>query len=443
MVINIPVVIFWFRRDLRIEDNVGLYNALNSGLKVLPLFIFDRNILNKLDNKSDRRVDFIRQALVALNKELSGFGSGLVVKYGHPLKVIETLIGEYNVKTVYLNRDYEPEAIERDDAIAGFLKIKHIDFKPYKDQVVFESSELLKPDGNPYTVFTPYSKAWKKKLAVTDQLKRYDVRSLSAGFCRIENQLVPELEDIGFRKTDVKFLSPVIDENIIRTYDETRDFPASEQGTTSLSAHLRFGTVSVRELVRIAVNANEVWLNELIWREFFMSILVHFPYVVNGPFKKQYENIKWRNDQQEFRRWCAGKTGFPIVDAGMRQLNETGLMHNRVRMIVASFLTKDLLIDWRWGEAYFAEKLLDYDLAANNGNWQWAAGCGCDAAPYFRIFNPVEQTKRYDPDFIYIRRWVKEVDSFEYLTPVVDHKFARERTLNTFKAALNQSCESN
>ena len=434
--INLPVAIFWFRRDLRLADNAGLYHALQCGLTVLPLFIFDTEILSQLENKADKRVDFIHQAVSDLNEQLKEKGSSLHVRIGKPVEVFEQLLKEYTITKVFTNRDYEPSAIIRDTQIKTLLESKSIEFLTFKDHVIWEHNEVLKPNGEPYTIFTPYSKVWKQQLSG----KCYQpFSSENEHKALIANQhfKIPSLEEIGFEKTDLVFSKPHIDENLILNYEITRNFPAIK-GSTELSVHLRFGTISIRELVAIAVKTSEAWLNELIWREFFMSILMHFPQVTTAAFKKKYDEINWRNNETEFALWCEGKTGYPIVDAGMRQLNETGWMHNRVRMITASFLTKHLLIDWRWGEAYFAEKLLDYDLSANNGNWQWAAGCGCDAAPYFRIFNPTEQTKKFDPELKYIRRWVKEFDTFDYPQPIVEHTFARNRALNTFKATLKE-----
>lgn len=434
--IKTDVTVFWFRRDLRIADNHGLFNALKSGYPVLPVFIFDINILNQLGEKCDRRVDLIRNIIVDLQTEIAQFGSSLSVRYGKPVEIFEALTSELNIKAVYTNRDYEPYAIERDREVADFLSSKSISFLSFKDQVIFEWNEVLKADNTPYTVFTPYSKIWKQQLNKSLTVASESLQ-LAHNFVRTSFVAVPELIEIGFESTGIVYEPPVVDERIILNYHTTRDFP-SLNGSSGLSVHLRFGTVSVRQLVSKALQLNEIWLNELIWREFFKSILIHFPYVVDGPFKKPYNAIQWRNNENEFALWCKGITGYPIVDAGMRQLNRTGYMHNRVRMIVASFLTKHLLIDWRWGEAYFARKLLDYDLSANNGNWQWAAGCGCDAVPYFRIFNPTEQTKRYDPDYHYVRQWVDEFDSPEYPQPVVEHNFARLRALNTYKSALNE-----
>lgn len=422
------VNIFWFRRDLRLEDNTGLHHALHSGLKVIPVFIFDTEILNSLQNKRDRRVDYIHQALQQIHKELEKHNSRLYVYHDAPMEAFKRIIQDFNVDKVFCNRDYEPQAIQRDRKIADFLLNHHIQLKDFKDQVIFEKNNILKNDLSPYTVFTPYSKKWKENLK--------NIETLTTNWEQFANYKGPleiiSLKDIGFEKTDIEFIKPELNSNIIDSYGKYRDFPAMDY-TTHLGTALRFGTISIRKCVQYAVKHNEVWLNELIWREFFMQILYHFPSVVHQCFKKKYENMVWRNNEQEFKAWCEGRTGYPIVDAGMRQLNETGFMHNRVRMITASFLTKHLLIDWRWGEAYFAEKLLDYDLAANNGNWQWAAGCGCDAAPYFRIFNPYEQTKKFDKDSQYIRKWLPENYTEE---PIVEHAKARERALKAYKQAL-------
>lgn len=422
------VNIFWFRRDLRIEDNIGLYHALHSGLQVIPVFIFDSGILDQLQDKNDRRVDYIHQALQSIHEELKEHDSRLYVYHGTPTEVFEKIAGDFTVDTVFCNRDYEPNAIQRDQQISDLLSQHHIQFKDFKDQVIFEKNDIVKSDGSPYTIFTPYSKKWKERLkkieSVSVEWKHF---AKSEGSSEIIS-----LQAIGFEKTDIVFTKPTLEKTIIDSYGKYRDFPAMDH-TTHLGIALRFGTISIRSCVQYAVEHNEIWLNELIWREFFMQVLFHFPKVVHQCFKKKYENIVWRNNEKEFKAWCEGKTGYPIVDAGIRQLNETGFMHNRVRMITASFLTKHLLIDWRWGEAYFAAKLLDYDLAANNGNWQWAAGCGCDAAPYFRIFNPYEQAKKFDKDAKYIKKWLPEHYKEE---PIIDHATARERALETYKEAL-------
>jgi len=430
-----PITIFWFRRDLRLHDNHGLYEALRAGRPVLPVFVFDRDILGALDDPADRRVTFIYQALADLKAKLEAFGSSLLVLHDTPEGAFGHLCSEYPVGAVYTNHDYEPYAIRRDEAIGQWLSARGITFLTFKDQVVFERDEVVKADGKPYTVYTPYSKAWKAKY-LAGRKDRYPSEKETAALLRMTPFRIPSLESIGFRPADLEIAEPIADKDIIRHYEETRNLPAV-RGTTRLSVHLRFGTVSVRELAAAASAWNETWLNELIWREFFMMILWHFPHVVTQSFKPQYDGIAWRNDPAEFEQWCRGETGYPLVDAGMRELNATGFMHNRVRMVVASFLVKDLLIDWRWGESYFAGKLLDFELSSNNGNWQWCAGTGCDAAPYFRIFNPVEQQKKFDPEFKYIRRWIPDYRP-DYRSPMVDHGMARQRTLDAYKQALSQ-----
>ncbi len=432
------VNIFWFRRDLRLEDNAGLYHALKQGLPVVPVFIFDTNILDQLDNKTDRRVEFIHTALNEIQETLVKMGSSLEVYHDTPLNVFKALLSKYSIERVFTNHDYEPYATERDKAVRQLLEKQGIAFHTYKDQVIFEKSEVVKDDGKPYTVFTPYSKRWLAALNGF-YVKSYPVKKYARNFYRHAPHRIPSLKAIGFRASGEPFPAADVNEDIIRHYEEQRDFPAIA-GTTRMGVHLRFGTVSIRELARVAIDLSAVYLKELIWREFFQMVLWHFPHVGMGkPFKPEYEFIKWRNNEQEFERWCNGTTGYPIVDAGMRQLNTTGFMHNRVRMITASFLSKHLLIDWRWGEAWFAEKLLDYELSSNNGNWQWAAGSGCDAAPYFRVFNPSLQTKRFDPKHEYIKKWVPELDSFDYPQPVVEHEFARKRCLEVYSKALRRA----
>lgn len=431
---NEKITLFWFRRDLRIDDNAGLYYALKNETNVLPIFIFDREILDNLEDKSDKRLSFIHQALEHIQQQLIELGSSLKVKYGKPIEVLKSLIKEFDVKAVYTNHDYEPYAIARDNNAGLFLKSEGIEFYTFKDQVIFEANEVVKDDGLPYSVFTPYCRKWKAKLN-DFYLKPYPSRKYFNSFYRTVPISILTLESIGFQSFSKTFNVPIIEEEIIKKYSEQRDFPFIK-GTSKLSVHLRFGTISIRVLANIARSLNETWLNELIWREFYMCILYHYPKVVDSAFKAQYDRIEWRNNPNEFEAWCNGQTGYPIVDAGMRELNETGFMHNRVRMIVASFLTKHLLIDWRWGEAYFASKLLDFDLSANNGGWQWAAGSGCDAAPYFRVFNPYEQTKKFDQELRYIRKWVPEFEEFNYPKPIVEHKFARERVLAVYKKAL-------
>jgi len=428
------VSIFWFRRDLRLDDNTGLNHALNSGFPVLPIFIFDEDILNKLEDKEDRRVDYIHQALQNINNKLKNHQSKLTTFLGKPSDIFQKLHAEYDVQSVYCNRDYEPKAINRDREIYDFFKTYNIPFKAYKDQVIFDKSDITKPDGSPYTVYTPYSKKWKLQFQ-TDEIKSIAVNNHN--YLMQDFKEILSLDVIGFRKTDFLFKEPDLDLSIIKEYDKYRDFPALQR-TTQLGTALRFGTISVRKCAVFASKHNQTWLNELIWREFFMQILYHFPNVTNESFKPAYDTIIWRNNEQEFERWCAGTTGYPIVDAGMRQLNKTGYMHNRVRMITASFLCKHLLIDWRWGEAYFAQKLNDYDLAANNGNWQWAAGSGCDAAPYFRVFNPQLQTEKFDKDHEYIKKWIPEYGTDAYTEPIVEHSLARERALKAYKTALKK-----
>ena len=423
------VSIFWFRRDLRLEDNKGLHEALQSGNKVVPLFIFDKDILESLP-KNDARVTFIYQTLQKLDKELREYRSSLIIKKGKPLEVWRKLIEEYTIQRVYTNKDYEPYAIKRDKEIADFLTSKGIRFNAFKDQVIFEENEVLKNDGTSYTVFTPYKNKWLQNFSEKKDTQDFTIDL--ANFYQFSSEF-PSLASIGFEESTIK-VKPYNLSNL-DLYDEVRDFPAEDK-TSYLSPYLRFGLVSTRKMVRFALKTNQTFLSELIWREFFMQILYHFPKVVTQNFKQKYDAVPWRNNEEEFKKWCEGKTGYPMVDAGMRELNETGYMHNRVRMITAGFLCKHLLIDWRWGEAYFAEKLLDYDLSANNGNWQWAAGTGCDAAPYFRVFNPESQLKKFDKDLQYVRKWVKDFDELTYPQPMVEHKFARERAISTYKNAL-------
>ncbi|MCD8400401.1 deoxyribodipyrimidine photo-lyase [Tenacibaculum finnmarkense] len=424
------VAIFWFRRDLRLEDNVALFNALNSSNKVLPIFIFDEEILDKLP-ENDARVSFIYQTLEQLDTDLKAVGSSLLIKKGNPLEVWKTITSEFDISAVYTNKDYEPYALQRDAEISDFLKSKSIDFLSYKDQVIFEEAEVTKNDGLPYTVYTPYKNKWLQKFNAEEDLKYFEINFDNFHKFTLKN---PSLKSIGFNKSSIK-VKPYNLSNLTN-YDEIRDFPFIDK-TSYLSPYFRFGLVSVRKMVQFALKTNATFLNELIWREFFMQVLFHFPKVVTNNFKQKYDAIPWRNNQAEFEKWCKGETGYPMVDAGMRQLNKTGYMHNRVRMITAGFLCKHLLIDWRWGEAYFAQKLLDYELSANNGNWQWAAGTGCDAAPYFRVFNPEAQLKKFDKDLQYIRKWIENFDELTYPQPMVEHKFARERAISTYKEALN------
>lgn len=428
------VSIFWFRRDLRLEDNVGLCQALSSDHPVQPIFIFDQNILSKLEDKRDARVHFIHTQLQGLNEKLTTHGGQLDVRVGDPMEIWQQLLKDYQIEEVFANRDYEPYALRRDKEVYDLLAENGIRFRGFKDQVIFEKSEVTKDDGKPYTVYTPYSKKWKSFLR-EEHLQSHPSEELKFWYSNTGLNL-PSLQDIGFEESPIQIPKKVIEKDKIRDYHKTRDIP-SVFGTSRLGVHLRFGTISIRTLATLARATNEKFFNELIWREFYQMILYHFPHVVEGNFKKSYDLVKWRTDEADFHKWCDGKTGFPIVDAGMRELNETGYMHNRVRMITASFLCKDLLIDWKWGEAYFAKKLLDFDLASNNGGWQWAAGTGVDAAPYFRIFNPTSQQAKFDPDFKYIKKWVPEFGTDAYPQPMVDHKLARERTLSAYKDALN------
>lgn len=429
-----PVSVFWFRRDLRLDDNAGLYHALKSGLAVVPLFIFDKNILEQLNDRNDKRVIFIHRELERLNNELKAYGSALVVKYDTPLDAWNKILNDYTVEKVFTNHDYEPYAIQRDKEVHELLNARSISFQTFKDQVIFEGGEILKDDGTPYTVFTPYSKKWKAKLTPF-YYRSYPTLSYANNFYKSQPLDIPSLKSIGFEDSDVSFPERVAKRDIILHYGERRDFPAMN-GTSKLSVHLRFGTLSIRKLFKYSMNLNERYVNELIWREFYQQILFHFPHVVHRSFKPEYDLIQWDNNESHFKAWCEGKTGYPLVDAGMRELNATGYMHNRVRMVVASFLTKHLLIDWRWGEAYFAEKLLDFELASNNGGWQWAAGSGTDAAPYFRVFNPQLQMEKFDPDLEYVRKWVPEYGSDTYTAAIIAHDQARERVMKTYQAAL-------
>jgi len=430
------ISICWFRRDLRLNDNAAFYLSLKSKYPVLPVFIFDTNILDKLEDRSDARVSFIYQTLKQLNQSVQKEGSSFFIVYDKPLNAFKKICEQFNVKEVFTNHDYEPYAIERDKQISDFLNQKNIPFRTFKDQVIFEKSEVVKDNGEPYTIFTPYSKAWKKKLQ-EGQIGNYPSEKFLKNLYQTSAFHFPSLEEIGFKESSIKVPALNISESLIKHYGQTRNNPSVE-GTSFAGVYLRFGTVSVRELVKLAQKFNEQWLNELIWREFFMQILFHFPYVEEHNFKRKYDAIEWRNHEKDLELWCKGETGYPIVDAGMRQLNQTGWMHNRVRMIVVSFLCKHLLMDWRWGEAYFAQKLLDYELASNNGNWQWAAGTGCDAAPYFRIFNPTTQIKKFDPKLVYIKKWIEDFGP-GYLPEIVKHEFARKRALEAYKKALDEN----
>ncbi|MEP7107107.1 MAG: deoxyribodipyrimidine photo-lyase [Ferruginibacter sp.] len=431
------VNIIWFRRDLRLDDNAALYHALRSGNPVIPIFIFDKNILDLLEDKADRRVEFIHAALEEMQHELVKIGSSLEVYYGTPLEIFTNLVSKYAIEQVFANNDYEPYAVKREHVLKNFLESRNVLFSTYKDQVVLEKNEVLKDDGKPYTVFTPYSRKWRSVLA-DYHLKPFPTGNYLHNFYKQPIIKIPDLISMDFRRVDRPFPSKSLNEELVKKYADQRDFPATK-GTSRLGVHLRFGTISIRELASKTRGLSDTYLNELIWRDFYHMILWHFPRVgLHKSFRPEYEGIEWRKDAGEFERWCSGHTGYPIVDAGMRELNETGFMHNRVRMIVASFLTKHLLLDWRLGEAYFAQKLLDFDLAANNGGWQWAAGSGCDAAPYFRIFNPYLQTQKFDPQFEYIRNWVPEFREFTYPKPIVVHEEARKRCLEVYAKALRK-----
>ena len=429
-----PITVFWHRRDLRIEDNAGLYQALSSAANVLPVFIFDTNILEHLEDKEDARVSFIYEQIMRIKKEYENYGSSLLIEIGKPTDVFQKLIKTYTIVGVHTNADYEPYALQRDEEIRSLLSSSNISFQTHKDHVVFEKDEILKKDGTPYTIFTPYMKVWKERLK-NYPITNFDSEKKLSSLYKCKPLPAPSLKEIGFEHSLLKIPSVEVTEKLIRSYHETRDYPAIE-GTSRLGIHFRFGTISIREKAKKAMLLNEIYLNELIWREFYQMIIYQFPHSTQNSFKKKYDAIRWINDEKQFKIWCEGKTGYPIVDAGMRELNATGHMHNRVRMIVASFLTKHLLIDWRWGETYFASKLLDYELASNVGGWQWAAGCGCDAAPYFRVFNPTLQANKFDAQAVYIKKWVPEINTNSYPAPMVEHTFARNRVLTVFKKAL-------
>lgn len=439
--------LFWFRRDLRLDDNAGLYHALRSGKPVLGVFIFDTCILDQLTDRRDARVSYLHQVVGELDQQLQALGSSLLVRYGDPKEIWPSLLSEYSPHAVYTNRDYESYALTRDAHIADLLAQSHKTLHTFKDHVIFEGTEVLKDDGKPYTVFSPYGRKWRAKLlskaAVGGEegsfyLQSYPNSRYFNRFYPCPAFPMPSLQDMGFEPSTIPIPERTVPQGLIRQYDQTRNTP-SIRGTSRLGIHLRFGVISIREKARKALALNDTFLNELIWRDFYAQILHHFPHVETRPFNAKYEAIPWRDDPPAFQAWCEGKTGYPIVDAGMRELNATGFMHNRVRMITASFLTKHLLLDWRLGEAYFAEKLLDFDLASNSGGWQWAAGCGTDAAPYFRVFNPTSQQEKFDPAFAYVKKWVPEYGTPQYPKPIVEHKWARERCLEVYKLALNGS----
>jgi deoxyribodipyrimidine photo-lyase len=423
--------IVWFRRDLRLNDNTALTHALDAGLPVLMIFIFDAAVIDELQI-DDPRISFIYKTLSELNTELRKYGSSLLVKKGEPENVWEELIRVHDINSVYINKDYEPYAISQDLKIEALLREKDIKLCRFKDQVIFEEKEIIKSDNTPYTLFTPYKKKWLQKFFSTGIPRSNPPIAAKPNFLN-EIFPFPSIEELGFIRSSQKVRA--FDLSVIGKYDKYRDFPAMDK-TSYLGPHLRYGTISIRRIIEISAGENAVFLSELIWRDFFMQILFNFPNVVTGNFRSKYDHVPWRNNESEFEKWCHGQTGYPIVDAGMRQLNESGYMHNRVRMITAGFLCKHLLIDWRWGEAYFAEKLLDYDLSSNNGNWQWAAGTGCDAAQYFRVFSPYYQQKRFDRNTEYIRIWVPEVDKPGYSKPIVDHDFARKRVIEAYKSSF-------
>ncbi len=432
-----PFNIFWFRRDLRLNDNVGLYNCLRQNEATLPIFIFDKHILDELP-KDDARVNFIHDEIQKMRAELQEkYGSSIAIYYGYPEEVFTEIIKDFNVKAVFTNRDYEPYAYKRDAKIKALLAQKGIEFRDFKDQVIFEKNEVEKNSGGMYLVFTPYMKQWKKEF---ENIRLDEYNSEAYLDNTYENSRLPNLSlsDMGFEASSIKVPEYHLEEEFLEHYEETRNIP-SINGTSRLSPHLRFGTVGYRNIVKKALAVkNETFLNELIWREFYKAILHHYPETQSRSFKPVYDNIEWRNDKSDFDKWKNGQTGYPIVDAGMRQLNETGWMHNRIRMVVGSFLCKHLLIDWRWGEAYFAKKLLDYEMSSNIGGWQWVAGSGVDAAPYFRVFNPYSQTDKFDKNKKYIKKWVPEFGTEDYPEPMIEHKMARERCLETYKAAVKK-----
>ncbi len=469
-------ILFWFRRDLRTNDNAGLYHALKAGKRVYCTFIFDREILDHLPSKADRRVEFIWESVRELADTLNRHGGALIVRYARASDEIPALAQELKVDAVFTNEDYEPAAIARDKKVAAALHANGITFEQFKDTVIFEKDEVLTQAAKPFSVFTPYKNAWLKKL--TDfYLKPYPTERYVGNLAKsAAAPAIPTLADMGFTSTNIKSLvtcgvtgaALLRDDFIDRMadYRVARDFP-SVKGVSYLSVHNRFGTISIRELATIAHaetikrknEGAETWLSELIWRDFYFQILWHTPHAATSAYKREYDALTWENDKTLFQAWCEARTGYPIIDAAMRQLNQSGYMHNRLRMIVASFLTKDLLIDWRWGEKYFADHLNDFDLSANNGGWQWAASTGCDAQPYFRIFNPITQSERFDPQGKFIRKYLPELknipDKFihapwtlppidataknfligrDYPQPIVDHAVQRDKALAMYKA---------
>ncbi|MBC5992183.1 cryptochrome/photolyase family protein [Pontibacter cellulosilyticus] len=431
------LTIFWFRRDLRLHDNAGFYHALQQDYPVLPLFIFDTDILSKLPDRDDARVSFIHKTIVKLQEDLQDFGSTLLVKYGRPLEIFKELLQEYQVQAVYTNRDYEPYASQRDKAIYEMLQGQGIPYKSFKDQVIFERDEIMTRSGSPYKIYTPYKNTWKSTFK-KEMVQPYTTQKHFGNLYKDVSSHIPSLQEMGFVSSNIPTPEPKLASELLQQYAQKRDLPAQD-ATSRIGPHLRFGTVSVREAVALALQHSNIWLQELIWREFFMQLLYHYPETAEESFYPKFRSINWRNNEEEFYRWCEGKTGFPLVDAGMRELNTTGFMHNRVRMVVASFLVKDLLIDWRWGELYFAQKLLDYEQASNIGNWQWAAGTGADAQPYFRVFNPDSQIKKFDKAYAYIKKWVPEYGTAAYHKPMVDHSLARDRAIAAYKKAISEA----
>lgn len=432
---KVPLAVFWFRRDLRLDDNTGLSHALESGQPVLPVFIFDPSILAGLP-ENDARVTFIYDTLQILRAQLEKkHASSIAFFYGKPLEVFDQILHAYPVVAVYANHDYEPYARERDEAVHQWLQARSVAFYTYKDHVLFEKKEIVKDSGSPYIVYTPYMRKWKK---IQNQTTLRTYSTLAKLDKMVKHLYLPNLAlaDMGFVQSGTTIPAYRMNTELLQNYARDRDYPALT-ATSLLGPHLRFGTVSIRRIFQQALNTgDDSFSNELIWREFFSQILWHFPHTQNRSFKPRYDRIQWRNNEAEFERWRKGTTGYPLVDAGMRQLNATGTMHNRVRMISASFLCKHLLIDWRWGEAYFAKKLLDYEMASNVGNWQWIAGCGVDAAPYFRIFNPEAQIKKFDKSFNYIRTWVDDWRTPGYPAPMIEHTYARERCLKAYQQAI-------
>ncbi len=430
------IAIFWFRRDLRLKDNTALHQALISGFPVLPVFIFDHNILQDLP-ADDPRISYIYNTLQQIHNELIKRESSLLCLIGNPFIIWEKLITKYEIAALYINKDYEPYALERDYRVKSLLEKKGIAVHSYKDQVIFEQNEIVKDNGKPYTVFTAYKRKWLSRFRHELHIPRGENNRDNFYSC---NYPFPEISETGFKQSSIKVRD--YDLSGLDNYTSTRNFPAMDS-TSYLGPHLRFGTVSIRQVIVQINPLNETFLSELIWREFFMQILSHFPEVVIRNFKSSYDGVEWLNDKKDFERWCQGKTGYGLVDAGMRQLNDKGYMHNRVRMVAASFLCKHLLIDWRWGEAYFAKKLLDYELSSNNGNWQWAAGTGCDAVPYFRIFNPEQQQKKFDRKLEYVKKWVPEYGTKDYPGPVINHSYARQRALVAYKYGLQSEHNKN